>query len=151
MLVARHDLAPGTVLSTTDTKLVRAPPSLVPTGALTDPAMVSDQVLAGAAAAGEPITSARLLGPLNTRLTAGFPDAAAVAVRLDDDGMAELLTPGSRVDIVAPDQEVIAADATVVTVRSSDKGRLVLVALPRQVATRVAAASLARTMAVTLR
>jgi Flp pilus assembly protein CpaB len=151
MLVAHHDLAPGTVLSTSDIKLVRAPPSLVPAGALTDPLSAAQRVLAGAAAAGEPITSARLLGPENTRLTAGGPDAAAVPIRLADDGMAELLAPGSHVDIVAPEQEVIASDAAVVTVRPTDKGRLVVVALPRQLAVRVAAASLARAVTVTLR
>ncbi|TCO58384.1 SAF domain-containing protein [Actinocrispum wychmicini] len=151
MLVARHAIAPGTVLSTSDIKLVRAPPALVPTGALTDEPSAVHQVLAGAAAAGEPITSARLVGPENTRLTAGQPDAAAVAVRLDDDELAALLVPGSHVDVVAPDQEVIATDATVVTVRAGGKGRLVLVALPRAVATRVAAAALAGALAVTLR
>jgi hypothetical protein len=151
MLVAHHDLAPGTVLSTSDTKLVRAPPWLVPSGALTDPAMAATQVLAGAAAAGEPITSARLLGPENIRLTAGRPDAAAVAIRLADDGVADLLVSGSHVDIVGPDQEVLAVDAVVLTVRSSDRGRLVVVGLPRPVAIRVAAASLARQVTITLR
>jgi Flp pilus assembly protein CpaB len=151
MVVAHHSLAPGTVLSTSDIKLVRAPPSLVPVGALTDLVAAQNQVLTSAAAAGEPITAARLLSPENTRLTAGRPDAATVPIRLADDGMAELLAPGSHVDIVAPEQEVIATDATVVTVRSTDKGHLVLVALPRETATRVAAASLARAVTVTLR
>lgn len=151
MLVAQHDLASGTVLSTSDIKLVRAPPSLVPSGALTDPAKAATQVLAGAAATGEPITSARLLGPENIRLTAGGPDAAAVPIRLADDGVADLLVPGSHVDIVAADQEVLATDAVVLTVRPGDRGRLVVVGLPRPVATRVAAASLAHQVTVTLR
>lgn len=151
MLVARHTLAPGTVLSTSDITLVRAPPSLVPTGALTDVSAAAHQVLTGAAAAGEPITSARLVGPENTRLTAGRPDAAAVPIRLDDEEVATLLVPGSHVDIVGPGQAVLATDATVVTVRAGDKGRLVLVALPRELATKVAAAALAGTLAVTLR
>jgi Flp pilus assembly protein CpaB len=151
MLVAQHDLAPGTVLSTSDIKLVRAPPSLVPSGALTDPAKAAAQVLAGAAAAGEAITSARLLGPENIRLTTGGPDAAAVPIRLADDGVADLLVAGSHVDIVAPDQEVLATDAVVLTVRPGDRGRLVVVGLPRPVAIRVAAASLARQVTVTLR
>lgn len=151
MLVAHHDLAAGTVLSTSDLKLVRAPPSLVPSGALTDPAKAATQVLAGAAAAGEPITSARLLGPENIRLTAGRPDAAAVAVRLADDGVADLLASGSHVDVVGPDQEVLAEDAVVLTVRSGDRGRLVVLGLPRPLAIRVAAASLARQVTITLR
>jgi Flp pilus assembly protein CpaB len=152
VVVAGHDLAPGATLSTSDVKAVRAPTALVPAGALVTPESASGRVLAGAAAAGEPITSARLLGPENTRLTAGRPDAAAVPVRLDDEDVAALLVPGSHVDIVGPDQTVVAEDATVVTVRAGDRGRrLVVVVLPRTVATRVAAASLARTLAVTLR
>jgi Flp pilus assembly protein CpaB len=151
MLVADHDLAPGTVLSTSDIKLVRAPPSLMPKGVLTNVSSASGQILTGAAAAGEPITTVRLVGPENTRLTAGRPDSAAVPVRLADDGVAELLAPGSHVDIVATDQEVLAQDAIVVTVRSSDKSRLTVVALPRHIAPRVAAASLARAVTVTLR
>lgn len=155
MLVAAHDLSPGTTLSTSDLKLVRAPPSLVPRGALTDAAAAAGQVLAGVASSGEPITSARLLGPENTRLTTGSPDTAAVPVRLADEGVAELLVPGARVDIVAPDQTVLASGATVVTVRSTgrshEQGRLVVVALPGHAAPRVAAASLAREVTVTLR
>jgi Flp pilus assembly protein CpaB len=152
MVVTTHDLPPGAELSTSDLKVVRAPPGLVPAGALTVLSSAVGRVLAGVATAGEPITSARLLGPENIRLTAGRPDAVAVPVRLDDEDVAALLVPGSHVDIVAPDQQVIAEDATVVTVRAGDRGRrLVVVALPQTVATRVAAASLARTLAVTLR
>lgn len=153
MLVADHDLAPGTTLSISDVRVVRAPPPVIPKGALIDASAASGRVLAGAASAGEPITSARLLGPENTRLTAGPGDISAVPVRLADSGVAELLLPGARVDIVAPDQAVLAGDATVVTVRpgSGEQGRLVVVALPRDVATRVAAAALTREVTVTLR
>jgi Flp pilus assembly protein CpaB len=155
MLVADRDLAPGTTLSTSDVKIVRAPPSLIPRGAFTDPGAATGQVLAGAASTGEPITSARLLGSENTRLTSGLADASAVPIRLADSGVAELLVPGSKVDIVGPDQSVLAAAATVVTVRpesgSADRGRLIVVALPSDVAPRVAAASLAREVTVTLR
>lgn len=155
MLVADRDLAPGTALSTSDVRIVRAPPSLIPRGALTDPVAATGQVLAGAASAGEPITSVRLLGSENTRLTAGLADASAVPIRLADSGVAELLVPGSKVDIVGPDQAVLAAAATVVTVRPEsgavDRGRLIVVALPSDVAPRVAAASLTREVTVTLR
>ncbi|ONI90652.1 hypothetical protein ALI144C_02790 [Actinosynnema sp. ALI-1.44] len=159
MLVAARDLAPGTTLSASDLKLVRAPPAVVPKAALADVSAAAGQVLTGAASAGEPITSARLLGPANTRLTTGSPDTTAVPVRLADEGVAELLMPGARVDIVAPDQAVLASGAIVVMVRSAeqstsrqrDQGRLVVVALPRDVAPRVAAASLAREVTVTLR
>src|SRR5436190_1516391 len=78
--------------------------------------------------------------------------AAAVPIRLADPGVAELLRSGNRVDVVALDQRrgqdtVLATDAVVITVRPAgsspgDRGRLVVVALPRNAATRVAAASL---------
>ncbi|CAM4234200.1 SAF domain-containing protein [Kibdelosporangium persicum] len=155
MLVAAHDLAAGLTLSTSDLRLVRAPPGLVPRAALTDLSAAAGQVLAAGASAGEPITSARLLGPENTRLTAGSDDVAAVPIRLADEGVAELLVPGVRVDIVAPDQSVLASSATVLTVRSTggsrEQGRLVVVALPSHAAPRVAAAALTKEVTVTLR
>ncbi|GAA3432368.1 hypothetical protein [Kutzneria kofuensis] len=111
-------------------------------------------MLTGAARAGEPITDVRLVGPENTLLATGNPDAVAVPVRLTDAAVADLLRPGSRVDVVG-DPAVLANDAVVVAVRPSEgasaKGRLVVVALPRQAAAKVAAASLAQSVTVTLR
>ena len=157
MLVAGRDLAAGTTLDEADVRLVRAPPPLLPRGVLTAVADVRGRVLAGPAADGEPITGARLVGAENTRLATGDPTAAAVAVRLADDGVADLLLPGSRVNVVGPDQEVLADNAVVLTVRTGDRDRagngggLVLVGLPAPVATRVAAASLTKGVTVTLR
>lgn len=159
MLVAARDLAPGTVLSASDLKLVRAPPAIVPKAVLRDVSAAAGQVLTSPASAGEPITSVRLLGPENFRLTTGDPDTTAVPIRLADEAVAELLTSGARVDIVAPDQAVLASGATVVMVRSVERaaerqraqGRLVVVALPRDIAPRVASAALAGEVAVTLR
>ena len=61
------------------------------------------------------------LGPENTRLTTGRPGTVAVPVRLADPAVADLLTAGTRVDVIAaatPDASdtVLASDATVVTV-----------------------------------
>jgi Flp pilus assembly protein CpaB len=151
ILVANRDLAPGTTLSTSDLRVVRAPPTVIPRGTLTSPESALGRILAGAAADGEPITGVRLVGPENTGLAAGGPGAAAVPVRLADESVAELLAPGSRVDIVGGDQQVLASDAVVVTVRSGEKGRLVVVALPRDVAIRVAGLSLGQGVSITLR
>jgi hypothetical protein len=87
-----------------------------------------------------------------------------VPVRLPDPDVARLLRPGSRVDVITPGRdegrpEVLAADAAVLTVLDTDadgpgrgtQGRLVLVALPRSAAARVAAAALSEQVAVTLR
>jgi hypothetical protein len=121
-------------------------------------------VLAGAARAGEPLTDVRLAGPEQVGPIRGSPDAAAVPVRLADPDVAALLAPGSRVDVVTPGPTgdrpvVLAADAAVLTVLATGpdppgqgaRGRLVLVALPRADAARVAAASVSEQVAVTLR
>lgn len=164
VLVAAHDLAPGSTLTLADVRVVRIPDALVPAAALSGVDEASGRVLAGAATAGEPITSARLVGAENTRLTTGAGDAVAVAVRLADAAVAELLVPGARVDLVTVEPRgetsaLLAADATVVTVRSADRdgpraaeqGRLVVIALPREEATRVASVSLGQPVTVTLR
>jgi pilus assembly protein CpaB len=159
LVVAAHDLAPGVNLTAADVRVVSVPVGLRPAAGLGSAGDVAGRVLAGAAASGEPITRARLVGPENTRLTTGEPDAVAVPVRLADAAVAELLTPGARVDVVTTDPHngsaLLAADATVVTVRAdtgaSRPGRLVVVAMPRDTATRVASMSLSQPMTVTLR
>lgn len=166
MLVATRDLAPGSTLHSADVRLVRAPESLRPPTALTATEQVTGRVLAGAASRGEPVTRARLVGPENSHLATGDPDAVAVPVRLADPEVAALLTPGARVDVVTSAPEggsgavLLAADATVVTVRANERpdavqpgaqpGRLVVIAVPRESATRLASVSLEQPVAVTL-
>jgi Flp pilus assembly protein CpaB len=153
MLVTATDLSPGTVLSTKDVKLVRAPPHVIPAAALTDPGQASGQLLTGAAAAGEPITRKRLLGKENTHLTTGLGDASAVPIRLPDPAIADLLMPGSHVDIIGPDRTILASAATVLTVRPSTDAQthLAVIALPHDEAATVAAAALTQDLAITLR
>jgi Flp pilus assembly protein CpaB len=163
LVVAARDLAPGASLSLADVRVVAVPAGIRPATGLGSADEVSGRVLAGAAAEGEPITRARLVGPENTRLVTGGPDAVAVPVRLADAAVADLLTPGARVDVVTTDPHggaaLLAADATVVTVRAdtgersaaSRPGRLVVVAMPRDTATRVASVSLGQPVTVTLR
>lgn len=161
VLVATRDLAPGATLGAADVQPRRWPAPLVPSGALTDVGQAEGRVLAGAANAGEPLTGLRLAGPELARRTTGVPDAASVPIRLADAGVAGLLGPGQLVDVVTlgerSDQPaLLAAGAAVLTVLPADdkpgtQGRLVLVAVPRAVATRLAAATLAREVTVTLR
>jgi pilus assembly protein CpaB len=157
MLVASRDLAPGTTLRATDVEVARLPPSLRPPAALTAPEQARGRVLAGATTAGEPLTRARLVGQENARLTAGTSEAAAVPFRLADPAVADLLTPGVRVDVVTvsatnADPVVLAANAAVLTIRTADAdSSLVVIALPREEAARVAAASLGQPVTVTLR
>jgi Flp pilus assembly protein CpaB len=157
MLVAAHDLPPGTTLRASDVEVSRLPPSLRPPAALTTPTQVTGRVLASATTAGEPLTRARLVGPENARLSTGDPTASAVPFRLADPAVAGLLRPGARVDVVtvaqsSADPLVLATNATVLTVRRADEdSSLVVIALPREDATLVAAAALDQRVAVTLR
>lgn len=161
VLVAARDLAPGSTLSAADTRLARWPPELVPVGALTAVADADGRVLAGAANRGEPLTGPRLAGPELARRSIGGTDAASVPIRLADGGVAGLLGPGRMVDVItlgerADQPTVLAAGATVLTVLPAEQkpgaqGRLVLVAVPRSTAARLAAATLAKEVTVTLR
>ncbi|SDX82128.1 hypothetical protein SAMN05421504_103978 [Amycolatopsis xylanica] len=90
-----------------------------------------------------------------------------VPIRLADAAVAELLHPGSKIDLVSVGRgpslrQVLASMASVVQVRtwdgearhgppSSGQGPMVLVSLPADVATQVAASSLGKELAVTLR
>lgn len=163
VVVAARDLASGAALGPGDLTVVTWPAALVPAGALRAPEQAGGRILAGAARAGEPLTDVRLTGPESAVRLTGRADAAAVPVRLPDPDVAALLLPGSRVDVVTPGGDdrpvVLAADALVLTVLAaapdspgrSPPGRLVLVALPRGDAARVAAAALSEQVAVTLR
>jgi Flp pilus assembly protein CpaB len=167
VVVAARDLPSGTALTPADVTLSSWPGEIVPVGILAAPEEADGRVLAGAARAGEPITDVRLVGPDSAGRRTGRPGDAAVPVRLADPDVARLLEPGSRVDVVtpAPDGDrpvVLAADAAVLTVVAAEPdavtapgqgshGRLVLVALPRADAARVAAAALSAQVAITLR
>jgi Flp pilus assembly protein CpaB len=161
VVVATRDLVPGSTLAARDVAVRSLPGAAVPSGALPNAASAIGRVLAGAVRAGEPLTDVRLVGPADTALTTGDPAAATVPVRLADPDVADLLRPGIRVDVVTLDPErqtdpVLAENATVVTVRGTagtqgQPGRLVLVALPKQFATQLAAASLRQPVTVTLR
>lgn len=157
MLVAARDLPPGVTLRASDVKVSHQPPSARPPSALTTPTQATGRVLASATTTGEPLTRARLVGPENSRLAAGDPNAAAVPFRLADPAVADLLTPGVRVDVVtvAPtstDALILATNATVLTIRKApDEASLVVIALPQREATQVAAAALNQPVAVTLR
>jgi Flp pilus assembly protein CpaB len=165
VLVAARDLAPGTLLTPADVRPAALPRDAAPAGVLREPTAAVGRVLVGPARAGEPITDVRLLGPENTWLSTGDPAAAAVPVRLADAEVADLLRPGGHVDLIAREEgeqrgAVLATDAVVLTVRppgsgsgsgAAERGRLVVVALTKAAASRVAAAALGQPITVTLR
>jgi pilus assembly protein CpaB len=155
VVVAAVDIAAGRTVHLADLAVHRWPPDLIPAGAVRDPTTADGRVLVGAARAGEPLTDVRLvgLGP------APSAQAAAVPVRLGDAAVAALLLPGRRVDVVTVGQRsdqpvLLAANAVVLAVLAEDtrvRGRLVVVSMPRDTATRVAAAALTDQVAITLR
>ncbi|GAA4775183.1 SAF domain-containing protein [Actinomycetospora chlora] len=171
VLVAVRDLAPGTALGPADVAVRPVPDELVPAGALAEPAAVAGRQVVGGVRAGEALTDVRLLGPAAAVAAAGVPDAAGVPVRLADAGVAVLLTPGTRVDLVAAgspadagatadevpgEPAVLAAGAVVLAVlpapeRTAGAAPVVVVALPAGLAARVATVSLREEVTVTLR
>ncbi|QFZ16618.1 SAF domain-containing protein [Saccharothrix syringae] len=139
VLVAAHDLPPNAPLTAADVREVAMPPPLVPSGAVARTDALG-RAPTGAVRAGEPLTDARL-APTD-------PDVSSVAVRLADAGVAGLLRPGSRVDVVGAEARVLAADVPVVAVRD---GEVVVVSVEHAAARRIAGESLAGPVAMTLR
>ncbi|RMI28106.1 SAF domain-containing protein [Nocardia stercoris] len=168
VLVAAHDLAPGTVLSTADVRAVTRPAASIPGGALRDPGPIRGATLSGPVRGGEILTDLRVLGPRLAAAAAG-PDARIVPIRPADSAVAEVLRAGDRVDVIAADDpgtssrgdpaasaRILATDAVVllVTPPGGSRGtgdRIVLVALDAGRAAVVAAGSLRSALTVTLR
>lgn len=162
VVIALHDLTPGSVLTTTDVSVQTRSATTVPDGAISDIDAVAGATLTGPARRGEVITDVRLLGPRLTEATAGA-DARIVPLHLADDALIDLIRPGDIVDVLAaghseagPDTppEVIATEAVVALVSPTSSGpgtsgRVVLVALPRHAANAVAGAALTRQVTVT--
>lgn len=162
VLVAARDLAAGSTLRPADVQIRHTPAELAPGGALDTPGGAVGRVLASAARAGEPLTDVRLVGAAGGELP-GDPGVSAVPIRLSDPAVAELLRPGTRVNVIALDGEkgarLLAGGVRVVTVTepreqstyNHPNGRIVLISAPSHLATRIAAASLNQPVTVTLR
>ncbi|MCZ4519588.1 SAF domain-containing protein [Rhodococcus ruber] len=164
VITAGRDLTPGTVLTPADVVVSDWDSGSVPEGALIDTGAVDGQTLTGPVRAGELLTDVRLLGS-RTATTALGTDARVVPVHLADAGVSDLLREGDQVDVLTvevqedpnavPAARVLASGAVVVLV-SADAGgsrqrdRVVLLALPTDDATTVAAASLVSALTVTL-
>ena len=164
VITAGRDLTPETVLTPADVVVSEWDSASVPEGALTDTGAVDGQTLTGPVRAGELLTDVRLLGS-RTASTALGTEARVVPVHLADAGVSDLLREGDQVDVLTvevqedpnaiPAARVLASGAVVVLV-SADAGgsrqrdRVVLLALPTDDATTVAAASLVSALTVTL-
>jgi Flp pilus assembly protein CpaB len=123
VLVARHDLRSGHVLTPGDVWTRAVPASAVPAHVLDRTAAVGRRI-AGPMRAGEPLTDFRVLG---ADALAGYgDDAVLTTIRVDLADGAAGVRVGDRVDVVAvdPDGEshatIVARDVEVVTVPPPD-------------------------------
>lgn len=156
LVVAARDLPTGHAVAEADLTRVVVPPSAVPDGALDAEDLTGDGVvLASPVRRGEPLTDARLTGP--GLLAAAPPGSVAVPVRVVEAAALRLVRPGDEVTVLAgPDLsgltggEVVVPSAVVLHVPDTDDGLLagdaggggvVVLALDRPGATRVAAAA----------
>ncbi|SNS45477.1 SAF domain-containing protein [Rhodococcoides kyotonense] len=160
VVVAARDLTPGTPLTDADVVVADFEPASVPSGALTDIADATAHTVAGPIRAGEPLTDVRLLGSRLAAAALDSTDARIVPIRLTDVGVTDLLREGDTVDVLTvggPDDQaarILASRSIVVLVSPKDardrgSDRVVLVAMPPDDATTVAAASLVSSLTVT--
>ena len=158
VVAAVRDLRPGTVLSEEDLATTRIDRDAVPDGATTTSADATGRTVAGPVRAGETLTDVRLLGPRLAGAALSRADARVVPIRLADPSLADIVQAGDLVDVLTVDDagtRVLAEGAVVVLVPQNDTAsrqseRLVLLALPADAATSVAAASLVSAMTVVL-
>lgn len=160
--VAARDLAGGSVLRPEDVQVLPFAAGTVPAGALRSAAAAVGRTLAGSVRRNEPLTDARVVGP-GLAVLAGGSGAVAVPVRLADPGVAGLLRPGDRVDVVAigpgGSTNVIVSAAPVLALpaengesaRSTVEGALVVLAVPAYLAPRLSSTALTARLTVTLR
>lgn len=123
VLVARHDLRSGHVLTADDVRTRSVPAAAVPAHVLDRSGAVGRRI-AGPMRAGEPLTDFRVL---RADLLAGYgDDAVLTTIRVDLADGAGGVRVGDRVDVVAvdPDGEsratIVARDVEVVTVPPPD-------------------------------
>ncbi len=149
---ATRDLSSGAQLDSSDIEQRRVDPAAVPADRVSDPAQVLGRTLAAPVSAGEVLTTGRAM---TAGLLRGYPGRAAVPVRITDADVVSLLRVGDRIDLVAVDPDgrrepaILAGEVPVVAVPrphagafdSGAPGRLVVVAVPSALATRVSAAA----------
>jgi Flp pilus assembly protein CpaB len=164
VIVAAHDLTPGSRLTSSDVTTTQADPAVIPAGAITDPSALIDLTVTGPVRSGEMLTGSRVLSSRLPIELLGRPDARLVPVKLSDTAIVELLREGDVVDVLSindsnGDQSVRAATVLVknavvalvsepAQIRRTDGSRLALLAMPERDAHTVASATLASPITV---
>lgn len=163
VVVAAHDLAAGDTLGVSDVRTAALPPDAVPDGTFDDGDAVAGQVLAAPLRRGEPLTDVRLVGAASLR---GYGKGkVGTPVRVADPGIADLLRPGSVVDVLAVPTaaglqatgpaKVVAKGVRVVSVptardSATQQGTLVVLATTPKQAARLARGTSGARLSVTL-
>lgn len=150
-VVFARDVPAGARIEAEDVTLRRVPQEVLPEHTLVDVTLAHSHILAAAAAAGEVVTSTRLVGPDLVRdLVADAPRGepfTMVPISLAEPDILPMLHHGAHVDIVAEGPRTVAEGGRIVTV--GEEGT-VLVLLRNSQAAEVAATSLAEPLAVVL-
>ena len=166
VVVAAHDLTPGSALTADDVRIEKRLSTTIPDGSRAALSAVVGSTLAGPTRRGEVLTDVRLLGSRLAESTAG-PGARIVPLHLADNALIDLIRVGDVVDVLtAPATDsradgqqvtkVLATDAVVVLVsakgklRDAESERVILVALPARVANTVAGSALGQAVTLTL-
>ncbi|WP_342319303.1 SAF domain-containing protein [Corynebacterium mayonis] len=155
--VFARDVDAGAVIETGDVTRKRLPSSVVPERAVFSPAEAEGKILAAEAAAGEVVTTTRLVGP---DLTAGLVPQGAegssytlVPVVLAEPDIIPMLHHGAGVSVISLQEKsgaplIVAEGGKVVVAGQHDS--TVLLLLPDSQAKAVAAASLGTPLTVVL-
>lgn len=162
VVVASHDLRPGAALTYDDVRLEKRLATTLPDGSQADLTAVIGATLTSPARRGEILTDVRLLSNRLAESAAG-PGTRMVPLHLADGALIDLVRPGDVVDVLTTSAAgsqspptVVATDAVVVLVSAKQKAqaaendRVLLVALPANVANAVAGAALGQTVTITL-
>lgn len=164
VLSAARDIAGGHLVTESDLVMRALPKSVVPDGALLDPATAIGRLVAGPVRRGEPLTDVRLVGP---SLVAAFGvGVVATPVRVQDAGALSLLHAGDHIDVLATPAAsdgasalavVVALNVSVVAVPAQlgasayDEGGLVILATTSEQARALATAAGADRLSIVVR
>ncbi|QVQ51335.1 Flp pilus assembly protein CpaB [Spiractinospora alimapuensis] len=162
VLTAAHDLTASDAVDGSAVTVRSVPPALVPAGALPSDADLTTARLNAPVGEGEILTVARLSEPAAADYG---PDLVAAPVRIADPGVAELVAPGTRIDVLATTETevglsgggaaVVASDRLVMTVPDAEGATggdaLLLVAVTEDEARALASSAVDGRLSVTIR
>lgn len=168
VLTAAHDLAATDAVDGSAVAVRSVPPEFVPEGALPADTDLSGRRLNAPVGRGEILTAARLSDPVAAEYGTGL---VAAPVRVGDPGVRALVSPGTRIDILAAsdgapsdhwglgpvtgEAAVIARDSPVMAVPDTDAAAgseaLLLVAVTEEEARRLAASGAYGHLSITIR